>query len=316
MRLFSRLGPVFAFTALAPLASITALGAATAFAAPSASDKATAQTLFDEARKLLAKKEYAEACKKLEESQKLDPAMGTKFRLGECYELVGRTASAWAIFREVADDAKATGQAKREQAARERANKLEPKLAKLTVKLSGPATVKRDDTPLGEGQLGVALPVDPGPHRVEASGKGKKPWETTVDVAPEKFVTVTVPVLEDEKVEPKPAPPPEPRETWQKPAGLVTAGLGVASLAVSTVFILSARSSVKDSESHCVGNACDPTGLDLRDRAVTKGNVSTVFFVVGVAALAGGAVLYLTAPSSDAPAVGVGPGFLTVEGRF
>lgn len=294
-----------------------ALAASSAGAAPSASDKATAQTLFDDALGLLGKKEYAAACKKLEESMRLDPAMGTKYRLAECYEQIGRTASAWALFREVADDAKAGKQVKREQTARDRAKKLESKLARLTVTAGPGVSVKRDDAPLGEGLLGSALPVDPGPHHIEASAQGKQTWETTVEVAPEQSITVAVPALVDAKVDPpKPPPPVEAPSSWHKPVGLVTAGVGVAALAVSTGFILSARGLISDSQSHCVDDACDPTGLDLRDRAVARGNVSTAFFVVGVAALAGGAVLYLTAPTANTPTVGIGPGFLRVEGRF
>lgn len=61
-------------------------------------DKAVAQALFTEALKLMKSGAHAEACPKLEKSQELDPGMGTQFRLAECYEGVGRIASAWALF--------------------------------------------------------------------------------------------------------------------------------------------------------------------------------------------------------------------------
>src|SRR2546421_315839 len=64
----------------------------------SLADKAAAQTLFDEGRKLMAAGKYAEACPKLAESQKLDPGVGTQFHLADCYEKIGQTASAWAGF--------------------------------------------------------------------------------------------------------------------------------------------------------------------------------------------------------------------------
>ncbi len=304
---------------IVPLLAAALIGQ-TAAAAPSASDKATAQTLFDDALKLLAAKDYEPACKKLEESNRLDPAMGTKYRLGECYEHLGRTASAWATFREVADEAKAAGQNDRERRARERAQKLESKLAKLTITAGKGLEVKRDGTVIGEGQLGTAVPIDPGTHKIEASAPGKQPWSNTVDVAPAATATVAIPPLEDAKTADKPeAPAPKPESeanTWQKPVGIAALGVGVVSLSVSTIFILSARSAMKDSEPHCVGNACTAEGVELRDRALARGNVSTASFVIGLVGLASGTVLYLTAPSATAPRVGVGPGFVTMEGRF
>ena len=82
------------------------------------------------------------------------------------------------------------------------------------------------------------------------------------------------------------------------------------------LFVAVVFCTMKDSEPHCVGNACDAEGTDLRDRAVSRGNLSTAFFVVGLVGLAGGAALYLTAPSDTAPRVGIRPGFISLEGSF
>src|ERR1700691_908594 len=89
---------------------------------------ATAQGLYESAAALMKAGKSAEACPKLEESQRLDPAMGTQFFLAVCYESTGRPTSAWSLFLEVANAAKAAGNTVRETTARARAAALEPKL--------------------------------------------------------------------------------------------------------------------------------------------------------------------------------------------
>ena len=60
------------------------------------SNKATAEALFTEGRALATSGKCAEAIPKFQASQKLDPGVGTLLNLAECYEQVGKTASAWA----------------------------------------------------------------------------------------------------------------------------------------------------------------------------------------------------------------------------
>src|SRR5580704_16380113 len=68
--------------------------------APTDQDKAAATALFDDARKLLADGKVAEACRKLEESRRLDPLPGTVLNLATCHEREGLAASAVAEFYE------------------------------------------------------------------------------------------------------------------------------------------------------------------------------------------------------------------------
>ncbi len=100
-------------------------------------DTAAAQALFDAAKQLMAQGKYADACPRLEESQRLDPGIGTQFNLAACYEQLGRTASAWSMFLEVAGASKAAGQLEREKVARQRAAALEPRLIRLTITAPG-----------------------------------------------------------------------------------------------------------------------------------------------------------------------------------
>jgi len=108
---------------------------ALAHAEAGAAQKAAAESLFDDALKAMKSGHFAEACPKLEESERIDPAIGTLLYLAECYEKSGRTASAWATFREAASAAQAQGETDRTRVAAARADRLQPSLSKLTLKV-------------------------------------------------------------------------------------------------------------------------------------------------------------------------------------
>lgn len=186
-----------------PLVASSLLAAAALSLAPSSAraDAATAQVLFDEGKRLMDQKKYEAACPKFEESLKQDEKIGTQFQLANCQELVGKTASSWTNFLEVAGKAKARGEADREQVARERAKALEGKLSRLRIVVTAPEkspgmTIRRDGNQIGQASWGVAVPVDPGAHVIEAMAPGRSPWKGTIDVAnPGSTVTATVPEL-------------------------------------------------------------------------------------------------------------------------
>jgi hypothetical protein len=303
----------------------------------SPADKAAAQSLFDEGRKLMSAGKFAEACPKLAESQKLDPGVGTQFNLADCYEKVGQTASAWAGFLEAASAAKSMGQADREKVARERAAALASRLSKLTITSTEGASIsgleiKRDGTAIGRALWGTAIAVDPGSHVIEVTAPGKKPWQTTAKVEGDKAsIVVTIPPLEDA---PAAAPPPV-GETMTADAssagasrrtlGIVVAGVGVVGLGVGTAFALKAKSSNDDSLTHCDPidkNSCDQQGVDQRTNARSAGNIATVSVGLGIAALVAGGVLYFTAPTGDkpramiVPSAGPGSAGLALVGRY
>lgn len=296
-----------------------------------AGDPAAAEALFNEARALVVRGDYEHACPKLEESQRLDAGMGTLFNLADCWEHTGKTASAWAAFREVAASAKAAGQTARETDARARAAVLEPKLVTIVVDVSPAASgstslvVKRDEITLGRAQWGSAIPIDPGKHVIVASAEGKRPWQTEVVVAEgARPVKVIVPGLENAPVAAAPAglvTTEKQRDgSTQRTVGLIVGGVGVVGLGLGTFFGLRSIARHDEDQAHCDPNsACDATGVGLREDARDAGNLSTIAFIAGGALTAGGVVLYLTAPraaSTSRTSVGLGPGAITLKGSF
>ncbi|MEP7126649.1 MAG: hypothetical protein ABJE95_37300 [Byssovorax sp.] len=161
-----------------------------------------AQEVFIAAMKLMGNKQYAEACSLLSRSLDLDPGMGTRFRLAECYEKLGRLASACDQYAAVANAAALAGKPDREAYARKRSAALEPKVAKLTVQLP-PALaalpgleITRDGTPMDKALWGTPVPIDPGDHLVTVRAPGKRPYEGTVWAEPAAKLTIAVAALE------------------------------------------------------------------------------------------------------------------------
>ena len=284
----------------------------------------SAEQLFQEARALVEKGDYAAACPKLDASQKLDPAVGTQFNLADCYEHLGRTATAFALFEEVARIARSAGKFERERSARERATALAPKLARLhlDVKATAPGLDLRiDDQPVAPEAVAKASPIDPGTRRIVASAPSHASWEATFVAQAGAVVEVSVPELADTTV--RPPPPPAvvlASSSTQRTLALVAGGVGLAGVAVgaiSGIIAVSKRSAAQDECPSDVFRFRCPTesGVAAWSSATTAGNVSTISFVAGGVFLAGAAVLWFTAPSSKTR-VGMAPSGLHVEGRF
>ncbi len=126
--------------------------------------EATADRLFREGRELLKQGKYDEACPKLEQSHRLDPALGTLLNLGVCYEELGKVASAWRVYRQVASQAHELAQFERETLAQERLAALEAELPRIVLDFEGslPISVSLNDQPLPSATWNQPLLVDPG----------------------------------------------------------------------------------------------------------------------------------------------------------
>ncbi|HEY2733078.1 MAG TPA: tetratricopeptide repeat protein, partial [Polyangiales bacterium] len=104
------------------LLSACLLFASSVRAQTSATDKALAENLFDRGIALMRQGQFAEACTQLEQSNNIEHGIGTMLYLAECYEKLGRTASAWAMFREASSAARAEGQSDRSKTGTARAD--------------------------------------------------------------------------------------------------------------------------------------------------------------------------------------------------
>ncbi|HEY1534059.1 MAG TPA: hypothetical protein VGF76_08565, partial [Polyangiaceae bacterium] len=290
-----------------------------------------AQALFDQARELSKKGRYSEACPKFLESNRLDPGIGTQFRLAECYEQSGKIATAWATYLDVASVARSSSELDREKAATKHATQLEPRLPKLIIDVPDASRVTglevhRDGILMGAVQWGAPVPVDPGAHEMTVSAPGHKTLQKTVQLEESKPLTFEVPVLEVDdtpaKVAPKqqteaqteaeaetateaalalapkpeqPASPPAKATSHVDAMPVVFGAAGVVGLALGTVFALKAQSSNKQSKQNCDSdqvNMCNSAGVGLRNDALTQGNVATISAISGGALLVAAAIVW------------------------
>jgi len=310
-------------------------------AGTSGSSQPAAEALFAQGRELMAAGKFNEACPKFEASQQLDPGLGTMLNLADCYEKTGRTASAWAEYREAIPLARAAGSKVRLDLATERAQALQKRLSTLTIRaMSGGdrdphLEVRRDGVTLQEAELGSPIPVDPGEHVVEALAPGKQPWSAKVQVSGDAAkVSVEIPTLvatleQAQPVSNRPSVATKPTDTpaaADRPArgteqriGLVVGGAGLVGIGLGTFFGLQASSKWSDAKGKCTDYpyGCGADATDLRSSAHSRAIVSTVAFVAGGALLATGLVLYLTAPANkETVALGFGPSSAFVQGSF
>jgi hypothetical protein len=301
---------------------LTALALGHAHAQTPEGNATLAEQLFNQGRDLVKANQWADACPKFEASLRYDPVLGTRLNLATCYEHVGKLASAWGLYRESIELARKAGDTKRAEYAQKQATALEPRLPKLAI--SAPANapaglaVKRDDTPVDAGALGVALYVDPGTHSVTASAPGFESAKLSVTVTEGKTETVAIPALVARPVpaavakkasEPSEETPvdtaPVPRSPRRRYLALGLGGAGVVAIGVGLVFGAKASSKWSDARKLCGDDlvCSDPASFNQSKKLVSDGrsagNVATGLVIGGLAAGAAGAVVWFWPRSAE-----------------
>jgi len=297
-------------------------------------DVSAADEAFKKGRELLKAGKYAEACVQFEQSQALDPALGTLFNIAQCDERIGKLATALAAYREVI--AKDTNQTRR-QTASENAGNLQPRVPRLVVQVP-PGARHVIVTLDGKRSIDAGEPVelDMGDYTIEVHADGMADYTTQAKITDEgKTVTITAKLIPgkseelvriDHKVkhDDDGAIEPAPR-SHRKLYGIAAMAAGGAGLVTGVIFGGLASSKWSDAKAVCGGTTCT-TQADadrasaLGDQARSKANVSTGLVVAGGVIAAVGVVIYVTAPSEHAVRVAAHAspdgGSVTLSGRF
>jgi hypothetical protein len=193
--------------------------------------------------------------------------------------------------------------------------------------------VTMDGQPFADKLIGAAMPIDPGEHKFVFEAPGVPLAEKSFLIREGERARHLEVVLDPDRARgaPQPpapgpsssasAPPPEAparRGSGQRTAALIVGAIGFAGLAAGTTLALVAKSTYDGAAGCNAGTCATQDGVNTTDQARLFGNLATAGFLVGVAGVAAGAILWFSAPKTQPGAVGLrlGAGTVRVEGEF
>ncbi len=281
-------------------------------------DVAAAEDLYNRGVADFRAGRYDAACSEIGASYRMDPLPGALFTLAACETRLGRVASAAAHYQDflqlvatMPSDQQAMQAERGQVAAKERAALL-AEVPTLKIQIDGRlpqgAVVRRDAAVLDAALLGADLPVDPGEHVIAIEMGGAIEHQQRVFVTKREHRTVSI----EAPASPAP-PPPEPPNRSPAPqpsadrassssvghaqaspttvglvAGAFFATAGIAGGSIAGALAIGEKNTV---DRECNGAACSAAGKQAADVGRTEAVVSTIAFGVGVAGVAGLAVL-------------------------
>lgn len=295
-----------------------------------ADERAEAILLFEQGVKEMKAGNTAKACESFEKSNKLYADSGTKGSLAKCYEKLGKLASSWLLWRELADTAASSDL--RKDAAKQ-AGRLDPKVPKYLVKAAPTPGLVVMINGKPSGLTGLPVPIDAGAVAIVATAPEHEPWKSDLTATEGKTLEIDIPALVAVKKDIVVQPPPTPgvdtsKRKKRRTLAALVGGVGLVTVAAGGFFGFSARGKFDDANTTCGGSVdnCIPDRLAAAqaqvDDARSAANLSSILFGAGGALVITGAVLWFTAPKPEQRTVSVSPlaspgaaGFV-VSGRF
>lgn len=328
-----RIGRHAAMSPLRRAAVAALIVATTSSTAPSAfaqdaspqSAAVVAEALFDEAVALMQAQRFAEACPKLAESHRLDPASGTVFNLAICLEKEGKHASAAIAFEESVARSIKDGNKERESLARERLAQIKPLVSKIVVRVDAKIAglegldVRFDGASVRHQAWGIQVPMDLGVHTLTAVASGKKELRREVDIAETgKVYEVTIDALDDAPIDPTARSASGPLRPVDEGGTRRTVGWGLVGLGglfvvgggISGVIAIDRHA---ESDRLCKDPpGCTPEGVSAETSANRFAWGANIGIGLGLVSAAVGAVLLFTQkPSSGRAGTAGRPAWIT-----
>jgi hypothetical protein len=294
------------------LALLSTTGRASA-AGPSADDRETSRSLYAEGMELLDAHDYAGAERACGGAHALVKAPTSAACWARALEGLGRLVEARDVFLEavhfpVAMDEPGVFTSARD-ASRVEADSLSKRIPAVTLVVSGAPS----SSPLRVTIDGVSVPgetarlprrTNPGTHTIVVAAPGFESTTVTVQAGEGEDRRVDV-VLHSAPSTATAAEVPSARVKQPRAIALVAGGVGVAGLVFGIASGLAAQSKHTALAGECSGGQCPPSAQGEIDSFHSLRTLSTIGYVVGAAGIVGGVVLWLTAPTSAGPALGM-----------
>ncbi len=327
--------------------------------AQSDTERAGARAAASEGLKAFNEGRHADAIDLFNRAESLVHAPPHLLYIARASEKLGKLVKAREAYMKITREKLAANAPDAFRAAQENArtelSALEPRVPYLTILVKGDgadgAGVTLNDVVVPPALVGVPYPVDPGEHRLQATGTDVQSELVTVSLAEGKRETVELPL--------NPAPgalPPgaKPAASGTEPAGgtpgggtepgpidpgptpsssgpsamrigsYVGLGVGVVGLAAGTIFAIQSAGKRGDANDLCPDEQCPVSKEDewnsLDDDAESASTLATVGFIVGGVGVAAGVTLFILSSDDSKKSAGVTPwvglGSAGVSGRF
>ncbi|MBW2455853.1 MAG: hypothetical protein JRI68_15155 [Deltaproteobacteria bacterium] len=292
-----------------------------------AEQKAAAREAFGEGREAFKSGSHDDALRAFRASYEIVASPNAHLMIANSLRQLGQLAAAHDEFAKVAEEADgmaATDPKYAETAdnAREQQARLAPQIGTLTVDVEGAddtATLNVAGQPVERARWGLPMTVEPGMVSVQLSSAGGDDEQNVAVTAGETTrITIAAAGSDDGPAE---QPAGSGTGDLQRTMAYVAGGVGAAALITAAVFGGMALSTHDDIEETC-GLAYCPERQDDIDSGKTYQTVSNVMLVLGLVGVSAGVVLYFTSPSEPdeqtawVPALTIGPGSVSLEGRF
>lgn len=271
-------------------------------------ERERARELFQQGVKLYRTGKFQEACAKFEASLAHYDGVGSRGKLAECYERIGRVANAWRLYREVERLSRSVGDDVRAQVAADRMKRLEARLARLVINVEPSADIAglsiRDNAePVRREMWGETLVVEPGQHTIRASADGYQTWHERVRIGEGESRTVAVPTLRPEGAGDLGGSAGQSGSRTLRVAGLALAGAGAVGLIAGGLFGGRAYSQTGALSEPCQQAlalcSADERASDASAR--TNATRATYATLAGTALIVGGVVTWWLGRSSGGP---------------
>ena len=269
-------------------------------AAQSTTDLKRARAQFQRGIELEQASNWTEAIQEFREVGQVRMTPQVRFHIAYCEENLGRLVTALGGYDLALSEADTVGSDFKSE-VETAMSRLREKIPKLLIERGSgaeAALVQLDGVDLGASQIGVEVPLDPGPHTITANAPGFIPFSATADLKEREVTKVTLEL----EVAPEPVTPPPPTrvvvvrqdEGPNRTVPYIVGGAGILFLGAGGALYALRQSTLADLEQDCPNpRECAISNRDSYDRVRFYNVAAPVAAGVGVAAIGTAAALII-----------------------